>query len=86
MQELHVRISIDVPFSPKLLEIRNIIEDTVASRDLGEVWNTTMGHTHMEIFIDYNGQKDSLEGIRSIIDALGLKNNTEYIIVRPLVA
>ena len=41
MTELQIRVAIDVSFSPKLLEIRNMIEGTVVFGCIGEAWNTS---------------------------------------------
>ncbi|MFW5761468.1 MAG: hypothetical protein ACOCXH_10855 [Cyclobacteriaceae bacterium] len=76
--ELQIKIPINEPFSPKYLRLRYIIEDTIESRKIGEVWDSTIGHDFLEIFIDYNGDNKKLQQIKMILSSLGFYDNIEF--------
>lgn len=75
-RNLCIRVRLDRPFSQIYLSLRDTIEDTIIDRNLGEVWDVSMGETFMEINVEC--RLSSITKIKSLIKVLGIEDVTTF--------
>ncbi len=78
-QPLTIRMKLDERFSDTNLQIRYTLVDTLEERGIGEVYDEGMGEDFMEVSLDVVKSDKTEREIKSILQSLGLLENSELI-------
>jgi hypothetical protein len=76
---LTIRVKLGERFTDTNLQLRYTLVDTLEERRIGEVYDEGMGEDFMEVSLDVVSSEKTEAEIKSILQSLGLLENSELI-------